>query len=90
MHSACHQVEEGTVLKVTHYSHPSIVATSATIHRYMTMATTLPLPREELCHYRENKLSNSPNPPLLKGGKGGFFVSTGLNPCGIKLPPYFV
>jgi hypothetical protein len=24
MHSACHQVEEGTVLNSTHYSHPSI------------------------------------------------------------------
>ena len=65
MASACHQVAEGTVLNSAHffYAHPSIFATSATIHLYMTMATTPPLSGERLCHRGENKLSNPPNPP---------------------------
>ncbi len=46
MHSACHQVEEGTVLNSAHsfHTHPSIFSTSAYIEPCKTLAINSPPP----------------------------------------------
>ena len=49
MHSACHQVEEGTVLNSAHFfrAHPSISPTSTTIELCKTWAISFPPPGEK-------------------------------------------